>query len=77
MKEYLEYLDKLNSLVDVDVFEKVREGYEQCKRKRMGARFMTILITIGLCIPAFDALGQLLRSALYGENTMVLRVYCG
>lgn len=71
MKEYLEYLEKLNALVDESEFEKAREECEQCKTKKRvwgHLSFMAILVTIGLCIPAFDVLGKLLRSALYGEK---------
>lgn len=34
MKEYLEYLEKLNALVDESEFEKAREECEQCKTKK-------------------------------------------
>lgn len=71
MKEYLEYLEKLNALVDESEFEEVREECDQCKTKKRvwgHLSFMAILVTIGLCIPAFDVLEQLLRSVLYGEK---------
>lgn len=29
---------------------------------------MAVLLTIGLCVPAYDGLGKLLRLALYGER---------
>lgn len=71
MKEYLEYLDKLNSLVDTNELERVRNDYQQQKSQvsklgRLG--FMAVLLTIGLCVPAYDGLGKLLRLALYGER---------
>ena len=69
MNEYLAYLDKLNSLVDTNELERVQED---CQRQKLQVRkwgrlsSIAILLTIGLCIPAFDALGELLRSVLYG-----------
>lgn len=71
MKEYLEYLDKLNSLVDTNELERVRNDYQQQKlqvRKLGRLSFMAVLLTIGLCVPAYDGLGKLLRLALYGER---------
>lgn len=71
MKEYLEYLDKLNSLVDTNELERVRNDYQQQKSQvsKLGhLSFMTVLLTIGLCVPAYDGLGKLLRLALYGER---------
>ena len=71
MKEYLEYLDKLNSLVDTNELERVRNDYQQQKSQvsKLGRlSFMAVLLTIGLCIPAYDGLGKLLRLALYGER---------
>ena len=71
MKEYLEYLDKLNSLVDTNELEGVRD---YCQRQKLHVRklgrlsFMAVLLTIVLCVPAYDGLGKLLRSALYGER---------
>lgn len=71
MKEYLEYLDKLNSLVDTNELEGVRD---YCQRQKLHVRklgrlsFMAVLLTIVLCVPAYDGLGKLLRSALYGEK---------
>lgn len=71
MKEYLEYLDKLNSLVDTNELEGVRD---YCQRQKLYVRklgrlsFMAVLLTIVLCVPAYDGLGKLLRSALYGER---------
>lgn len=71
MKEYLEYLDKLNSLVDTNELEGVRD---YCQRQKLHVRklgrlsFMAVLLTIGLCVPAYDGLGKLLRLALYGEK---------
>lgn len=29
---------------------------------------MAVLLTVGLCVPAYDSLGKLLRLALYGEK---------
>lgn len=71
MKEYLEYLEKLNSLVDTNELERVRNDYQQQKsqvRKLGRLSFMAVLLTIGLCVPAYDGLGKLLRSVLYGER---------
>lgn len=71
MKEYLEYLDKLNSLVDTNELERVRNDYQQQKSQvsKLGRlSFMAVLLTIGLCVPAYDGLGKLLRLALYGES---------
>lgn len=71
MKEYLEYLDKLNSLVDTNELERVRNDYQQQKSQvsKLGhLSFMAVLLTIGLCVPAYDGLGKLLRLALYGER---------
>lgn len=71
MKEYLEYLDKLNSLVDTNELEIVRNDYQQQKSQvsKLGRlSFMAVLLTIGLCVPAYDGLGKLLRLALYGER---------
>ena len=71
MKEYLEYLDKLNSLVDTNELEGVRD---YCQRQKLYVRklgrlsFMAVILTIVLCVPAYDGLGKLLRSALYGER---------
>ena len=71
MKEYLEYLDKLNSLVDTNELEGVRD---YCQRQKLHVRklgrlsFMAVLLTIVLCVPAYDGLGKLLRLALYGEK---------
>lgn len=71
MKEYLEYLDKLNSLVDTDELERVRDD---CQRQKLQVRklgrlsFITVLLNIGLCVPAYDSLCKLLRLALYGER---------
>lgn len=71
MKEYLEYLDKLNSLVDTNELERVRNDYQQQKSQvsKLGRlSFMAVLLTIGLFVPAYDGLGKLLRLALYGER---------
>lgn len=71
MKEYLEYLDKLNSLVDTNELEGVQNDYQQQKlqvRKLGRLSFITVLLNIGLCVPAYDSLGKLLRLALYGEK---------
>lgn len=71
MKEYLEYLDKLNSLVDTNELERVRNDYQQQKlhvRKLGRLRFIAVLLTMGLCVPAYDGLSKLLRLALYGEK---------
>lgn len=71
MKEYLEYLDKLNSLVDTNELERVRNDYQQQKSQvsKLGRlSFMAVLLTIGLCVPAYDGLGKLLSLALYGES---------
>lgn len=71
MKEYLEYLEKLNSLVDTNELERVRNDYQQQKSQvsKLGRlSFMAVLLTIGLCVPAYDGLGKLLRLALYGER---------
>ena len=71
MKEYLEYLDKLNSLVDTNELEGVRD---YCQRQKLHVRklgrlsFMAVLLTIVLCVLAYDGLGKLLRSTLYGER---------
>lgn len=71
MKEYLEYLDKLNSLVDTNELEGVRD---YCQRQKLHVRklgrlsFMAVLLTIVLCVLAYDGLGKLLRLALYGER---------
>lgn len=71
MKEYLECLDKLNSLVDTNELEVVRNDYQQQKlqvRKLGCLSFIAVLLNIGLCVPAYDGLGKLLRLALYGEK---------
>ena len=71
MKEYLEYLNKLNSLVDTNELEVVRNDYQQQKlqvRKLGCLSFIAVLLNIGLCVPAYDGLGKLLRLALYGEK---------
>lgn len=71
MKDYLEYLDRLNSLVDTDELERVRDDYQQQKlhvRKLGCLSFIAVLLTMGLCVPAYDSLGKLLRLALYGER---------
>lgn len=71
MKEYLEYLDKLNSLVDTNELERVQDDYRRQKlqvRKLGRLSFMAVLLTIGLCVPAYGSLGKLLRLALYGER---------
>lgn len=71
MKEYLEYLEKLNSLVDTNELERVRNDYQQQKsqaRKLGCLSFIAVLLNIGLCVPAYDGLGKLLRLALYGEK---------
>ena len=71
MKEYLEYLDKLNYLVDTNELERVRNDYQQQKSQvsKLGRlSFMAVLLTIGLFVPAYDGLGKLLRLALYGER---------
>lgn len=71
MKEYLEYLDKLNSLVDSSEFDRVKEDYQQQKlqvRKLGRLSFIAVLLTVCLCVPAYDSLGKLLRLALYGER---------
>lgn len=46
MKEYLEYLDKLNSLVDTNELERVRNDYQQQKSQvsKLGRlSFMAVL----------------------------------
>ena len=71
MKEYLEYLDKLNSLVDTNELEVVRNDYQQQElqvRKLGCLSFIAVLLNIGLCVLAYDSLGKLLRLALYGER---------
>lgn len=71
MKEYLEYLEKLNSLVDTNELKRVQDDYRRQKlqvRKLGRLSFMAVLLTIGLCVPAYDGLGKLLRLALNGER---------
>ena len=71
MNEYLEYLEKLNSLVDTNELERVQDDYRRQKlqvRKLGRLSFMAVLLTIGLCVPAYGSLGKLLRLALYGER---------
>lgn len=71
MKEYLEYLDKLNSLVDTNELKRVQDDYRRQKlqvRKLGRLSFMAVLLTIGLIVPAYDGLGKSLRLALYGEK---------
>lgn len=71
MKEYLEYLEKLNSLVDTNELERVRNDYQQQKSQvsKLGRlSFIAVLLTMSLCVPAYDSLGKLLRLALYGER---------
>lgn len=71
MNEYLAYLDKLNSLVDSNELERAKDD---CQRQKLQVRkwgrlsSVFILLAIGLCIPAFAGLGELLRSVLYGEK---------
>lgn len=71
MNEYLEYLEKLNSLVDTNELEGVRD---YCQRQKLHVRklgrlsFMAVLLTIVLCVLSYDGLGKLLRSVLYGER---------
>lgn len=71
MREYIEYLEKLNSLVDTNELERVQDDCQRQKLQvlklgRLG--FMAVLLTVGLCVPAYDSLGKLLRLALYGEK---------
>lgn len=71
MKEYLEYLDELNSLVDTNELKRVQDDYRRQKlqvRKLGRLSFMAVLLTIGLIVPAYDGLGKSLRLALYGEK---------
>lgn len=71
MNEYLEYLEKLNSLVDTNELERVQDDYRRQKlqvRKLGRLSFMAVLLTIGLIVPAYDGLGKSLRLALYGEK---------
>lgn len=71
MNEYLEYLEKLNSLVDTNELERVQDDYRRQKlqvRKLGRLRFIAMLLTVGLLVPAYDGLGKLLRLALYGER---------
>lgn len=71
MNEYLEYLEKLNSLVDTNELERVQDDYRRQKlqvRKLGRLRFIAMLLTVGLLVPAYDGLGKLLRLALYGEK---------
>ena len=71
MNEYLEYLEKLNSLVDTNELERVQDDYRRQKlqvRKLGRLRFIAMLLTLGLLVPAYDGLGKLLRLALYGEK---------
>ena len=73
MKEYLEYLEKLNSLVDTNELERVQDD---CQRQTLQIRkwgylsLIVLLSTLVLSIRAFDvlgdSLGNLLRSVLYG-----------
>lgn len=69
MKEYLEYLDKLNSLVDTNELEGVRDD---CQRQKLQVRklgrlsLIGMLLTVGLCIPTFNGLGELANSAFHG-----------
>ena len=51
MNEYLEYLEKLNSLVDTNELERVQDDYRRQKlqvRKLGRLSFMAVLLTIGL-----------------------------
>ena len=71
MIEYIEYLEKLNSLVDANELERVQDDYQRQKlqvRKLGRLSCMAVLLTIGLIVPAYDCLGKLLRLALYGEK---------
>lgn len=71
MNEYLEYLEKLSSLVDTNELERVQDDYRRQKlqvRKLGRLSFMAVLLTIGLIVPASDGLGKSLRLALYGEK---------
>lgn len=71
MREYIEYLEKLNSLVDTNELERVQDDYRRQKlqvRKLGRLRFIAMLLTVGLLVPAYDGLGKLLRLALYGER---------
>lgn len=71
MREYIEYLEKLNSLVDTNELERVQNDYRRQKlqvRKLGRLRFIAMLLTVGLLVPAYDGLGKLLRLALYGER---------
>lgn len=71
MNEYLEYLEKLNSLVDTNELKRVQDDYRRQKlqvRKLGRLRFIAMLLTVGLLVPAYDGLDKLLRLALYGEK---------
>lgn len=71
MKEYLEYLDRLNSLVDANEFEKVREECEQCKTKNCVWGYLSIILwilTIGLAPRALDVFSKLVRACLHGAT---------
>jgi hypothetical protein len=71
MNEYLEYLEKLNSLVDTNELKRVQDDYRRQKlqvRKLGRLSFMAVLLTIGLIVQAYDGLGKSLRLALYGEK---------
>lgn len=52
MKEYLEYLEKLNVLVDKSEFDEMKEDYQQCKSKTRLWGCVTVL----LLLPTFCAL---------------------
>lgn len=71
MNEYLEYLEKLNSLVDTNELKRVQDDYRRQKlqvRKLGRLSFMAVLLTVGLIVPAYDGLGKSLRLASYGEK---------
>ena len=71
MNEYLEYLDKLNSLVDTNELERLRDDYRQYKYKSSKWGYLSImlwLLTIGLSPRALDVFSKLARTWLYGAT---------
>lgn len=71
MGEYLGYLDKLNSLMDINELERVRDDYRQYKYKSSKWGYLSImlwLLTIGLCPRALDVFSKLVRTWLYGAT---------
>lgn len=71
MKEYIEYLEKLNSLVDKSEFDKMKEDYRQCKSKMRLWSCVTILLVILIFCTLIVQLGltrDSLHALVYGTK---------